>query len=78
MVSRCQTTSGYMTVLFISIHRMPLLGTTLEITDPFYVLVINIMFLSGDKHHVSIYKQIGSDNFTCIHLTIFNIKIKYT
>jgi len=32
-VSRCQTTSGYMTALFITIDRMPFLAPTLDNAD---------------------------------------------
>jgi len=46
-VSRCQTTSGYIAVLFIFIGRMPFLTPTLDNTDPLFALVINARVLSA-------------------------------
>jgi len=40
MVPSVQTTSGYMAVLFISIHRMPFLAPALDNVDPLFALVI--------------------------------------
>jgi len=40
----CQTTSGYMALLFISIGRMPFLALTLDNADPLFVLVITPVF----------------------------------
>jgi len=49
---RCQTTSGYMTVLFISID--PLSGPTLDNADPLFVLVIILGFY---LYHVEVADQ---------------------
>jgi len=47
-------TSGYMTVLFISIGRMPFLVPTVDNADPLFALVITLGFY---LHHVEVADQ---------------------
>jgi len=47
-------TSGFMTVLFISIDQMPFLARTIGNADPLFVLLITPCF---DLHHVKVADQ---------------------
>jgi len=48
---RCQTTSGFMAVVFISIGRMPFLAPSLDIAGQLFTLVITPGFY---LHHIEV------------------------